>query len=155
MRLAEILATHVRQTLEDLDLQSARVAVIDHGTPERRVNQVRNAVANQVCDLLGVDAKMVNACSMERREGAEYDFNDPLLENLGKLYGWQGSDLVVAMFFLLPGRHAGPKGDVAKICSRLLQQPEFRLIQQTKLMGKHPLLIEILSDRLNEALKNI
>ena len=102
---------------------------------------------------MGVDATIVAACSMERREGTEYDFNEPLLENLGELNGWRGSDLIVAMFFLLPGRHAGADGDVAQICSKLLQRAAFRSIQQTPLVGKHPLLIEILADRLNEALK--
>lgn len=155
IRLAKILAEHVHQTLKNSGLQSAKVAVIDHGTPEKRVNQVRNEVAAQVCELLGVDAEVVAACSMERREGAEYEFNEPLLENLGKLKGWRGSGLIVAMFFLLPGRHAGPDGDVAEICSHLMQQSEFCSIQQTALIGKHPLLIEILTDRLDEALKNV
>ena len=57
------------------------------------------------------------------------------------------------MFFLLPGRHAGPGVDVAKICEKLMEESTFRSIQQTALIGRHPLLIEILVDRLSEALK--
>jgi sirohydrochlorin ferrochelatase len=154
IRLAEILASHVRETLQGSDLRPARIAVIDHGTPEKKVNQVRNAVANQVRDLLGGDVAAVAGCSMERREGAEYDFNEPLLENLGQLEGWQGSDLIVAMFFLLPGRHAGPDGDVAEICKKLVEDSVFPSIQQTTLIGKHSLLIDILADRLSGALKH-
>ena len=155
IRLAEILAANVRQTLQSNALYSPEIAVIDHGTPEKRVNQVRNAVAAQVRELLGGDVAAVTACSMERRDGAEYDFNDPLLENLGQLKDWAGSDLIVAMFFLLPGRHAGSDGDVAGICRQLLEQAVFRSVQQTRLIGEHPLLIEILADRLSEALKNL
>lgn len=154
LRLAEILAAHVRETQKSNNLHSARIAVIDHGTPEKRVNQARNAVAIQVRDLLGATATKVAACSMERRDGDKYNFNEPLLENLGKLDGWRGNDLIVAMFFLLPGRHAGSDGDVVEICNHLVQQSVFRSIHQTPLMGKHPLLIEILADRLEEALKN-
>lgn len=152
MRLAKILADHVRQELKDSGLDAARVAVIDHGTPEKAVNRVRNAVAAQVRSLLSNDFTGVVGCSMERREGAEYDFNEPLLENLDRLKHWQGSDLIVAMLFLLPGRHAGPEGDVAEICQTLTKRGAFRSIQQTGLIGKHPLLMDILADRLNTAL---
>ena len=155
MRLAKILADHVRQKLKDSGLNAARVAVIDHGTPEKAVNRVRNAVAAQVRSLLNSDFTEVAACSMERREGAEYDFNEPLLENLDKLENWQGSDLIVAMLFLLPGRHAGLEGDVAEICQKLTERAAFRSVEQTGLMGKHPLLIDILADRLDTALKRI
>lgn len=151
-RLAEILVANIRATLSDDALRSARIAVIDHGTPEEAVNRVRNAVADQVRTLLGNDVAAVAACSMERRQGAEYDFNEPLLENLSQLQGWQRSDLIVAMFFLLPGRHAGPGGDVAGICDRLMERSAFRSIQQTGLVGNHPGLLDILEDRLNYAL---
>lgn len=154
IRLAEILTAHVRKTLRESGLHSAKIAVIDHGTPEKKVNQVRNAVAAQVLDLLGNDAEAVAACSMERRESIEYDFNEPLLENLGQLQGWHGSDLIVAMFFLLPGRHAGLDGDVADICKKLTDQSLFRSIHQTSLIGSHPLLLDILADRLDSAFVN-
>ncbi len=152
IRLAKILIAHIRETLNNSDLHAAKVAVIDHGTPEERVNRVRNAVADQVRNLLGSDVAAVTACSMERRSGAEYDFNEPLLEKLGQLEGWAGGDLIAAMFFLLPGRHAGPEGDVAGICDQLLEQSVFRSIRQTDLIGSHPLLVDILADRLNGAL---
>ena len=152
IRLAEILASNVRKTFYRKRLRSVRVAVIDHGTPVKAVNQVRNCVAKQVGELLGRDVAKVTACSMERREGEAYAFNEPLLENLGKLDDWHGSDLIVAMFFILPGRHAGRGGDVAEICETLMQHSVFRSIQPTALMGKHPKLIEILVDRLHSAL---
>ncbi len=152
-RLAEILVENIRQTLQSHPANAATIAVIDHGTPERKVNQVRNAVANQVRARLGNDTVSVTACSMERRDGPEYAFNEPLLENLGRQKDWRGSDLIVAMFFLLPGRHAGADGDVADICEDLMQQSAFRSIQITPLLGKNSLLIDILADRLDESLK--
>ena len=42
------------------------------------VSQVRD----QLAGLLGASARFVVAASMERREGSEYDFNEPLLENV-------------------------------------------------------------------------
>jgi len=155
VRLSKILATHVRRTLQRHHPEAAKIALVDHGTPEILVNQVRNAVANQLCDLLQADVTSVAACSMERRPGVEYDFNEPLLESLGSIEGWRNSDLVVAMFFLLPGRHAGPGGDVAAICDHLAEQSLFHSILKTPLLCKHPQLIEILEDRLDEALKSL
>ena len=146
-RLAEMLVAHIRQLLKDSALSSARIALVDHGTPVRAVNQLRDAVAVQVARLIKDEVSTVVACSMERREGPEYDFNEPLLENLNHLEGWRGSDLIVAMFFLLPGRHAGAGGDVAEICADLAKRGPFRSIRQTALLGEHPLLIDILIDR--------
>ena len=56
------------------------------------------------------------------------------------------------MFFLLPGRHAGEGGDVAEICDGLISEGAFELIQNTPLLGEHPMLLEILEDRLRDAL---
>lgn len=147
LRLAEMLVAHIRQLLKGSALSNARVALVDHGTPARAVNQLRDAVAVQVARLIKDEVSMVVACSMERREGPEYDFNEPLLENLNHLEGWHEGDMIVAMFFLLPGRHAGAGGDVAEICDDLAKRGSFRSIRQTALLGEHPLLIDILIDR--------
>ena len=85
---------------------------------------------------------------MERRDGAQYDFNEPLLERIGKIAVGGSGDLVLAMFFLLPGRHAGAGGDVAEICQGLLDAGQFRRIRQTPLLGSHLKIVEILNDRL-------
>ncbi len=147
-RLAEILADHVREVIHRNGLVRPQVALVDHGTPMRLVNTVRNAVARQLESLLAEDVRSVIAASMERREGDAYAFNDPLLENLGTV-SEPVSDCVVAMFFLLPGRHAGPGGDVVEICDGLLESKFCERIHQTPLMAEHPKLLEILSDRLS------
>ena len=58
---------------------------------------------------------MVVDCSMERRPGNEYSFNDPLLENVFDQGGLDSGDVVVAPAFLFPGNHAGEDGDLARI----------------------------------------
>ena len=126
------------------------MALVDHGTPIIEVNRVRNAVGRQLASEL--DAAVVLPCSMERREGEAYAFNDPLLEKLGEVDHFAGGRLIVAMFFLLPGRHAGKGGDVAKICDGLISEGVFEQIQNTPLLGEHPMLIEILEDRLRDTL---
>jgi sirohydrochlorin ferrochelatase len=131
--------------------RSTRVALVDHGTPIQPVSRLRDVVAGQLAARLD---RPVQPCSMERRDGPEYAFNDPLLENLGAVEGFAGGRLVLAMFFLLPGRHAGEGGDVAEICDGLLRDQVFGRIEMTSLLGQHSLLLEILEDRLEEALAN-
>lgn len=152
-RLAEMLAAHVRQVLQASDLSHPKVAMVDHGTPTEVVNRVRNAVARQLAVLLEQEVAAVAACSMERRDGAEYDFNEPLLECVDQLDGWDAADVIAALFFLLPGRHAGKLGDVAQICERLVERHALTSVVRTPLLCEHPLLVDLLADRLQAALK--
>ena len=142
-RLARILADHVKE----VGGTARRVALVDHGSPARAVADVRNALAQQLGALLGKDYT-VAASSMERREGAEYDFCEPLLARTLRQPGWQTGDVTVAMQFLLPGRHAGPGGDVAEICRAAERASGGNLrTTMTALVAEHPLLIGILADR--------
>ncbi len=141
-RLAQILADHVRAVAP----QPGRVALVDHGSPVRVVTAVRDALAGQLSAQLGA-GWTVSPASMERRDGPDYDFNEPLLERLLAQSGWRESAVTVAMQFLLPGRHAGPTGDVAQICERVAaEHPQLRTAL-TPLVAEHPLLVEILADR--------
>jgi sirohydrochlorin ferrochelatase len=143
-RLAQILADHIREQLTPGD--RPRVAIVDHGSPNPEVSEVRNIVATQVRDLLGDEVLAVEACSMERREGAEYDFNEPLLANILTRSGWKNETVVVGMLFIAPGRHAGQDGDVIQIC-RAARGGEAAGVRLTRLLGQHPLLLDILADR--------
>jgi hypothetical protein len=148
-RLARILANHVR----DLGLSgTTKVALVDHGTPNLDVNRVRNAVACQLADELGLPPSRVLACSMERRKGDAYAFNDPLLESIGGRPGFAGGSLILAMFFLLPGRHAGKGGDVEEIYAGLLESHAFARVEATPLLSESPQLIELLEARLGAVL---
>lgn len=149
LRLAQILADHVRAMDPG---GTAKLALVDHGTPIVEVNRVRNAVARQLAAELGLPREAVQACSMERRDGDAYAFNDPLLESLGQCPHLTGDRLLLAMFFLLPGRHAGEGGDVAEICEGLLAENAFKQIEATPLLGEHPRLLDILQDRLASVL---
>ena len=85
-----------------------------------------------------------STCSMERRDGEKYDFNDPLLAPLLDELNKKGEkEVVLSQLFLSPGRHAGKGGDLEEICSSF----EGRLTR-TELLGTHPSIIEILEDRL-------
>ncbi len=146
-RLACILESQVRAKLTPRFLrgQRARVALVDHGSPVRVVTQVRNRLAAQLRRRLADDVTGVAACSMERRPGAAYAFNEPLLETLLAKPGWNTGPVVVAQLFLLPGRHAGPRGDVERICRRAREKsPGLRTVR-TKLAGEDPAIIDILA----------
>jgi sirohydrochlorin ferrochelatase len=150
-RLARILADQVRRELTGRPGTSTRVALVDHGSPLPAVTAVRDDLAQQLGALLGADVAAVAPCSMERRPDPAYDFCAPLLADLLATEPWSASGVIVAMQFLLPGRHAGPEGDVAKICQRTGQAHPALRTRMTDLVGAHPLLIEILADRWSAA----
>lgn len=153
-RLAQIMADHVRSAAQPPAGGIRRIALVDHGSPVAAVTAVRDALARQLAQLLGAGA-VVGACSMERREGRAYDFNEPLLASLLARDGWNRGNVTVAMQFLLPGRHAGPSGDVAKICQKAMAAQPGLQTQLTPLVGEHPQLVEILADRWRSGWKAI
>jgi sirohydrochlorin ferrochelatase len=142
-RLAEILADHVQELIGDGE--RPRVAIVDHGSPNSAVTEVRDAIAAEVRELLGSSVNDVVPCSMERREEAEYDFNEPLLATLLARPEWSRGPTIVGMLFIGAGRHAGPDGDVAQICRAAAGGSD--VVRISKLLGEHPKLIEILADR--------
>ena len=146
-RLARILADHVNAELATMQPAEVRVALVDHGSPLPEVTAVRNELAAQLARLLGPAVREVAPCSMERRPEPAYDFTAPLLADLLGTAPWNSSRVIVAMQFLLPGRHAGPDGDVAKICQAAEAAHPGLRTQMTGLVGSHPLLVEILADR--------
>jgi sirohydrochlorin ferrochelatase len=147
LRLAQILADQVTALLDPAIPGPVRVALVDHGSPVAAVTAVRNELARQLAQQLGNRVATVAPCSMERRPDPAYDFNAPLLADLLATPPWSESRVIVAMQFLLPGRHAGPAGDVAEICRQAqAAQPSLRT-RMTALVGNHPLLFEILADR--------
>jgi len=152
-RLARLLEDQVRAKLRPAFLRrgSVRVALVDHGSPVRAVTQVRNRIAAQLRRRLGSRVAAVAACSMERRPGAAQAFNEPLLNNLLAVPPWNSGPVIVAQLFLLPGRHAGPGGDIAAIIQRVRgKNPKLRAVR-TKLLGDQPGLIPILADRYRSA----
>ncbi|NNE90595.1 MAG: cobalamin biosynthesis protein CbiX [Verrucomicrobiales bacterium] len=151
--VAEILVELVRKKIAEKNLDHPAVTLVDHGTPRIAVNRVRNFLASQLRDLLGEEAEAVEPSSMERREGEEYDFNEPLLENLLGTGDFAG-DVVLSMLFLSPGRHAGPGGDIAQICEEAEEERSGLRTHMADLFATHPGLIDVLAKRFAEGLKN-
>lgn len=117
IELAAALADRVRVIAAERGWRRPRVVLCDHGTPQRAVTEVRDRLGAWLARALGEEAEAVAVASMERREGAEYAFNDPLLAARLGTAPFDAGEVVVALQFLSPGRHAGPGGDVAAICA--------------------------------------
>ena len=118
------------------------VFLCDHGSPIPEVTRCRDFFASAIRAELGLKDDELIACSMERREGAEYDFNEPLLEDA--LQQAKG-EAVILMLFLLPGRHAGADGDVATIAQN--HAPAGIRWKLSPLLGTHPALPALLFRR--------
>ena len=150
-RMAAILEENVRAKIAEVASRPA-VILVDHGSPARAVTAVREHLARQLRSHLGPALRDVVAASMERRAEPEYDFNEPLLERAFDRPGFDAGSVIVAMLFISPGRHAGPAGDIARICAAAQQRhPELRIVM-TDLVGRHPGLIPILVDRVRAGL---
>jgi sirohydrochlorin ferrochelatase len=150
-RLARILADHVESAAAALPAAPDRVIVVDHGSPIPEVTAVREAAAAALRERLPA-GRVVDQAVMERREGRRYDFNGRLLERVLDESAARGErHVVLAMMFISPGRHAGPGGDIEEICAAAMaRHPGLRVVA-SPLVGEHPLLIDILADRLAAA----
>ena len=116
------------------------VLLCDHGSPIRTVTAARDDLAARLRARLGLGDSELVACSMERREGPAYAFNEPLLaEAIRRAKG----EVTVLMLFILPGRHAGAGGDVATICAN--HAPPGTSWRLSPLIGDNPGLVELLS----------
>lgn len=150
LRLARILQERVEEVRVAGEKPS--VVVVDHGSPAPEVTYVRNFVAGQLSALLEGRVSRVTAASMERRQGDEYRFADPLLENVLGQAGFREGDVVVSMMFLSPGRHAGEGGDVSAICRTAEEANPGLRVRMTGLAGDHPGLIDLLAERVHQGL---
>lgn len=154
-RLARALADGVRTTMAQAGLTRPSVLLVDHGSPQPVVTEVREFLSEQLRRELAEITVAVGTASMERREGDEYAFNEPLLARALRTAPFNTGNVVVALQFLSPGRHAGPGGDVAEICaSAEAGQPGLHTFM-TEPLGAHPFLIEVLADRYREVIKPV
>ncbi|MGF1525362.1 MAG: sirohydrochlorin chelatase [Candidatus Competibacterales bacterium] len=151
--LLAILADHILATAQGCAAPPA-VVLVDHGSPVPEVTAVRDFLARELHGQLAGQVQKVVAASMERREGEQYAFNEPLLEGVFDLHGLAG-EVVVAMQFLLPGRHAGVLGDVEQIVAAALEGRDDIAIHYTPLVGRHPGLIDSLARRCAQGLEAV
>ncbi|HSO82243.1 sirohydrochlorin chelatase [Thiocapsa sp.] len=153
--LVEILLERIHETASEQGIAPRRILLVDHGSPIPAVTEVRRWLARQLAQRLADDSDppvALGEAVMERRTGAEYDFNGELLEDRLRALATQdvSTPLILSMLFLSPGRHAGPGGDIAEICHSVERDhPGFR-VHPSALVGGHPRLLDILTARLAE-----
>jgi sirohydrochlorin ferrochelatase len=148
--LAGVVAERIRETAAASGLRRPAVIMVDHGGPVRASSEVRNRVADEVRAQLGEAIASLTAASMESPDGAGFEFNRPLLADaLAELHS---GDLLIAPLFLLPGRHAGPGGDLVRIAHEAqARAPDLRC-HFAGLVGSHPAAIEALAGGVAHAL---
>lgn len=155
--LVRILHDHILQTARRHRVDVGHVVLVEHGSPSPQVNEVRRHLAERLRWTLALDGNRVSVgqAVMERREGKEYDFNGDLLKYWLQARAQAGAtNIIVAMLFSLPGRHAGKEGDIARICKAVTSCYSGLEILITPLVGEHPVLVDILESRLNAVLKS-
>ncbi len=150
--LARIINQNIQQVASAHNQEVEHVILVDHGSPIAVITEVRNKVANELKSLLPASTILEEAV-MERREGKEYDFNGDLLEDKLIAQAKSGvTEIIVAMMFFLPGRHAGACGDVEEICTGVMKNYPSLNVTITPLIAEQQLLVTILKNRLNAAL---
>lgn len=149
--LTDILRDRVREVMAARGLARPRVVLVDHGTPQPGVTEVRDFLGARLARALADSVAGVSVASMERRPGPEYAFNDPLLEHCLRAEPNNRGDVVVALQFLSPGRHAGPDGDVAEICRAAEAVCPGLRTHMTETMSGDARLLDVLVRRYEEA----
>ena len=150
-RVAEILADQVSTTARARGWVRPHVILVDHGSPQPSVAVVRNHLGAQLRGLLGDTVAGLAVASMERREGAAYDFNEPLLATVLSTPPFNSGEVVIALQFLSPGRHAGPGGDIAEICHAAEEASPGLQTQMTEPIAADARLVALLTERLAQA----
>jgi sirohydrochlorin ferrochelatase len=154
-RVAQALADAARAVIARERLSGAKVLVVDHGSPQRAVAAVRDHLGAQVRGLLDGEVAAVGVASMERRPGPDYAFNDPLLAEALRTAPFDDGEVVLALQFLSPGRHAGEGGDIAEICEAARREkPGLRTWMSTTL-GADPRLADVLAERYREVAERL
>ena len=153
--LASALRSEITAAAAKHSLPHPAVIVTDHGSPLPTVTAVRNRIGRELNQLRLPDWVSVTVASMERREGEEYAFNDPLLEDALPAAAAAGfREIVVAQQFLFSGRHAGPGGDITEICKKFTQASPDIVVKTTNPIGESDEVMQLLQRRLSQTLSS-
>lgn len=144
-----MVVARIRECRQQAGLRAPAVIVVDHGGPSPKSAAVRDRVAAEARARLGDGVAGVTAASMEGRDHAHAR---PFLADVLRDPGLPSRDVIVALLFLSPGRHAGPGGDIAQICAAAEQDVAGLRCHRTEPIGTHPLMTECLVDSLQQAL---
>ena len=79
-RIAKALTEYVVDLIPQFIPVKPFLILVDHGTPILEVNLVREEIGYLLEKKLANQISGFSTACMERREGTQYDFNDPLLE---------------------------------------------------------------------------
>jgi len=150
-RVAAMLADQVRATARARRWTRPKVVLVDHGSPQAAVTAVRDHLAGQLREVLGGEISALTAASMERRDGEAFAFNEPLLAAALRTPPFDTGEVVVALQFLSPGRHAGPGGDVDGICAAAEAAGAGLITALTEPIAGDPRLAVLLAERLGQA----
>jgi sirohydrochlorin ferrochelatase len=151
--LVAILADRARAAAAARGWSSPKVVLCDHGTPLPGVTAVRDRLGAALAAVLAGECAEVGVASMERREGEEYAFNEPLLARRLTEAPFDCGNVVVLLQFISPGRHAGPGGDIAEICAQAeAVRPELRTAMSEPI-ADDARLVGLLMRRARQALK--
>jgi sirohydrochlorin ferrochelatase len=150
--LGAIISERVREEMAARGLSSPAVIVVDHGGPSPASAEVRDAAADAARDLLVGEIGPLIPASMESPDGPGYAFNHPLLAEALTAPGFASGDVLIAPLFLLPGRHAGPGGDLDAIARAAEARSPGLRCHFTGLVGSHPIALKTLSRALARAL---
>lgn len=144
-----IIAARIRETITARALSRPPVLLVDHGGPSPASAAVRDEVAAEVRARLAAEIGPLEATSME---GEAYAHNRPLLFDALTMPDFEHGDVVIAPLFLSPGRHAGPKGDLAQIARIAEDRSSTLRCHFTELVGTHPRAAEALAEALHSHL---
>lgn len=139
-----IVADRIRATISARNLRQPPVVVVDHGGPSAASAQLRDSLTATLREQLEREVGPISAASME-------GIHPPLLADHLASPTLADRDVVVAMLFLSPGRHAGTEGDVAVIATSAIGARA----HLTGLIGDHPEVINTLAAALRDTLKTL
>lgn len=142
-----IVADRIRTTLAAARLVRPPVIVVDHGGPSATSASLRDELTAAIRDTLESEVGPIAAASME-------GLHPPLLAGQLRAPAFAGRDILIAPLFLSPGRHAGPDGDIARICAAAKADTQTRC-HLTDLVGTHPLAVDTLAAALRDTLSTL
>jgi sirohydrochlorin ferrochelatase len=150
--LVAILADRARAAAAARGWERPKVVLCDHGTPLPSVTAVRDRLGAELAAALADGFAEVGVASMERREGEAYAFNEPLLARRLAEAPFDTGNVVVLLQFLSPGRHAGPGGDIAEICTQAEQARPGLCTTMSEPISDDGRLVALLARRARQAL---
>ena len=145
IRLAVALEDLCFRSIKRSKMKKPFLALVDHGTPVFDVHRVREEVGKEIKERMKDYVSGFSTCSMERRDGEEYDFNEPCSKPFDPKESARKCSSLNSSF--LPG--VVGKGIWSDMQMFAGSSPSRRLVR-TDLLGTHSSVVEILADRIRD-----